>query len=46
MVPSTQKQSYRFLLLKLIPTHLYISYQAEENADTATYAGLLTFLSQ
>ena len=40
MVPSTQKQFYRLLgvlLLKLIPTHLYISYQAEENADTATY---------
>lgn len=33
MVPSTQKQFYRslgVLPLKLIPTHLYISYQAEE----------------
>ena len=40
MFPSTQKQFYRslgILLLKLIPTHLYISYQAGENADTATF---------
>lgn len=33
MVPSAQKQFYRslgVLPLKLIPTRLYISYQAEE----------------